>query len=73
VEGDREVKALIIFKSGATVEVDIERFSTKKNVMSGAITELKWETPDDWTSKLHTVQLDEIAAIVALRDPGEVE
>ena len=66
------MKMLIVFKSGAKVEVDVESFETAKNAASGELSRLAWVTPDGATSKLHTINLGEIAAIVALREAGEV-
>ena len=61
----------ITLKSGAQIEVEVEEFISERNAITGALNRLKWETPRGWTAKLHTVEMSEIAAIVALRAPGE--
>ena len=66
------MKAKIILKSGAAFEVDVEDFETGRNPHTRALTSMSWETPDDWTAKLHTIELGEIAAIVVIRDLVEV-
>lgn len=68
------MKALIIFKSGAQISVDMDQITTTRDRLNpGHITQLEWVTPNDWTSKLHTVQVSEIVAIVAQREEPEIE
>lgn len=64
------MKAQIIFKSGATVEVDIDEITTGRTPITNKLTSLNWKTPADWTAKLHTVDLSEIAAIVIRDEPN---
>lgn len=62
------MKLQIIFKSGAQTTVDVEKFSTKKSPVSNTIAELNWTTPSDWERKLHLVDLDQIACLVAVEE-----
>lgn len=65
------MKAQITFKSGAQITVDIDAIETSRHRVTGKLTEMQWVTPDGWTAKLHTVDIEEIVAIVALKDPEE--
>lgn len=67
------MKAKIYLKSGASLEFDIEGLTTSRHAITNGFTGMKWTTPDDWTSKLHTIEMDQVAAIVIVRDPSEAE
>lgn len=54
----------ITFKSGTQVEVDATEFTTTRSPITGELTKINWTTPDGWTTKLHTVDVGEVAAIV---------
>lgn len=60
--------AQIVLKSGAEVVAELEDVKTTRNTMSGELTEMTWTTPEGWRTKLHTIQLDQIAAIVVHED-----
>jgi hypothetical protein len=60
----------ITFRSGAQITADVEEFSGSWSVIKGDLRSLKWTTPDDWTRKLHRIELSEVVGIVAVR--GEV-
>lgn len=64
------MRAQITFKSGAQIEIDTDKVATKRNPLSGDITEFSWETPDTYTAKLFGLPHPEnIEAIVILVDP----
>ena len=69
------MKMIIVFKGGGQIRVDIEDVTTKRSVVTNELTGIDWATPGDWTSKLHTVEIDQIAAVVIEREacdvPGE--
>lgn len=70
------MRAQITFKSGAQIEVDVDDIATYRNNVTKALTKLEWETPEDYTAKLHTCDIDEIVAIVTMRresEPAEVK
>lgn len=67
------MKMVITFKGGAQVRVDATDFTSGRNPVTDQLTSLKWTTPDGWTAKLHTIEVDEIVAIHAEREPGESE
>ena len=62
------MRAQITLRSGAQIEVDVVNLETTKNPGTQKITGMKWETPPNSTAKLHTVNLDEIVAIVVLQN-----
>ncbi len=62
------MKLEITFKSGAQVTVDVTEFSTKRNQVSNTYAELNWTTPNDWARKLHSVDMTEIACLVAVEE-----
>jgi hypothetical protein len=62
------MKLEITFKSGAQVTVDVTEFSTKRSQISNTYGELNWTTPKDWTRKLHSVDLEQIACLIAVED-----
>ncbi len=61
----------ITLKSGAQIEADVDGVKTARDPVTLELTKLEWETPGGWTAKLHTIKLDEVAAIVAVRSPSE--
>jgi hypothetical protein len=61
----------ITFKSGAQIEVDAGEWTTARNQFTNELTRMDWTTPDAWTAKLHTIDLSQVAAVVALRTPEE--
>lgn len=63
----------ITFKSGAQIEVDVEEFSTGRSSVTDKLVKLHWTTPADCTAKLHTIDLGDIAAVVALYPPAVTE
>jgi hypothetical protein len=63
------MQAQITFKSGAQITVDVGEINTWKD--GGPLTALAIDPPDDWTSKLRHIAVDEIAAIVVLRSEEE--
>lgn len=65
------MKLEITFKSGAKVVVDSDYIGTVRNEMTGDLTRMKWNTPEDWTRKLHTISVDEIVCVVAIRSTVE--
>lgn len=60
------MKLEITFKSGAQVTVEVSEFSSKRSTISGDLTELNWTTPNEWARKLHSINLTEIACLVAV-------
>ena len=62
------MKLEITFKSGAQVTVDVSEFKTHKSVIDGEFKQLDWTTPRNWKRKLHTIDLKEIACLVAVED-----
>jgi hypothetical protein len=63
------MKIEITFKSGAQVVADVESFETSMN-FAGGFNKLSWITPAGWTRKLVRVDMDEVAAIVAIFEAG---
>lgn len=62
------MKIQITLKSGAQIHADVEDLTTGRNALTNALQSLKWTTPADWLSKLYTVEVDDISAIVLIRD-----
>ncbi len=54
----------IHLRSGQSFQVDVEDITTR----SHGVRELAWTTPDDWARRLHHVDMDQVAAIIAVRD-----
>lgn len=65
------MRAQITLKSGAQIEVEVEALDSERNRLTNELTRLGWTTPAEWTRKLHSITLSEIAAIVMLREQGE--
>jgi len=63
------VKMVVYLKSGASFEVDVGEFKTEKR--GSSFESLNWTTPGDWTSKLISVDLNEVAALVAKREEAK--
>ncbi len=51
----------ITFKSGSTVSVDVDKAVYTRSPLGGT---LEWTTPENWTSKILKVELDEVAAVI---------
>lgn len=66
------MKAKIYLRNGAIIEADIDALTTTRNAASRNLTAMNWTTPDDWTSKLHTIELAEIIAVVITREQSAV-
>lgn len=65
------MQAQITLKSGSQITVDIDKIGAGRRNITKELAELSWETPEDWTSKLFHLDIDEIAAIVVLRTEEE--
>lgn len=65
------MRAQITFRNGVQIEFDVENLETARSLVGDGLTKMKWDTPDDWSRELHTVELSEIIAIVAIRDEDE--
>jgi hypothetical protein len=63
------MRVQITLKNGVQIEADVDEFSTFRNQLTNEITKLNWSTPEGWKRKLHTINLEEIVAIV-LFDPN---
>lgn len=64
-------KMEITLKSGVQIVVDAIEITTERRNITGELVGMKWTAPDGWARKLHTVTLDEIAAIVLIEEnPG---
>jgi hypothetical protein len=64
------MKVQVVFKGGGQVIFEADEFTTTKNAL-GEFTKFEWKTPGDWTAKLHSINLAEIVAVVALREREE--
>jgi hypothetical protein len=65
------MKMQITFNGGAQVEVDVTRFETSQNYR-GELTRVAWTTPAGAGTKLHWLgNLDTVACIVAVHEPGD--
>lgn len=60
------MKLEITFKSGAQVTVDVSEFTSKRSLVGGELTEIEWTTPQDWKRKLNSINLSEVACLVAV-------
>ena len=63
------MKMQVTFKSGAQITVDADEVTTGRQP-TGDLTKLAWTTPDDWVTKLHTLDVREVVAVVMLREAG---
>ena len=61
------MRAQITLKSGAQIEVDVEKIETVRNSATNELTKLTWTTPDEYSAKLLSITLDQIVAVVILR------
>lgn len=62
------MRVQLTFRSGAQVEFDADKV-TSNDSFGGDIKQFQWETPADWKRKLHNLDLSEVVAIVAIREP----
>jgi hypothetical protein len=60
------MKMEITLKSGTQIEVDVTEFTTGRNGLN-ELAKLNWTTPENWKRKLHTLEMDQIAAIVVVK------
>lgn len=63
------MKAQITLKSGAAITVDVTRISVKRSPVDDSLVGIEWDTPDDRTAGLLYIDIEQIAAIVILREP----
>lgn len=61
----------LIFKSGASTDVDVDEYTVSRNKFDGSFSGLNWTTPDGYAAKLSYVRLEEVAALVAIAEPGD--
>jgi hypothetical protein len=66
-QDNKPVRLELTMQSGAKVDVDVSNWEVIKG--SDGISRLKWETPASAPRKLISVKLDEIAALVEIRQP----
>ena len=50
--------ATIVFKSGATVEVDVSSIGTGRNSFTKELVSVNWETPDNAVRRLTHLDID---------------
>ena len=60
-------KLEIYLKSGAVIQVDAADVETERNRITGDLTAIRWTAPEHWKRKLHSVNLQDIAAVVVTR------
>ena len=65
------MKIQVTFKSGAQIEFEVDEFSTGRDSLTRDLTAVNWKTPANWTRRLHTIEVEEIIAIVAIREPED--
>lgn len=65
-EESKPLRAQITLKNGVQIEFEVEKLETTRNRLTGAMTEIKWTTPAGWKRKLHTIDPEQIAAIVVI-------
>lgn len=63
------MKTLIYLKGGAVIDVELEKFTTTGN--GDGLSRFKWTSAEGAMRKLHTINLNEIAAVVI--DDGDDE
>lgn len=61
----------ITLRSGAQIEADVDEFTIGKSQVSDQIRELHWVSPAGSMRRLKHVALSEIAAIIAIHEPGD--
>lgn len=64
------MKVQIIFKSGAKLTVDMDKFSATRGAM-GDLTQLSITAPDDYKYALAYVDVTEIVAIAEIREDSD--
>lgn len=62
------MKAQVTLRSGAQIEFDVTDLTTRRSPVTGGLIGLDWTSPDGWMRKLHTIAVEEIAAIVMIQD-----
>lgn len=60
-------RAQVTLKSGAQIEFDIGDLEVGRNGVTSEIQRLNWDTPEGWSRKLLSIELEDIAAIVIVR------
>lgn len=67
------MKAQITLRSGIQLVVDVEELTTERRALTKDLAKMNWVTPAGWLAKLHTIELEQILAIVLLRNEQERE
>lgn len=62
------MKVQITLRSGAQLLVDMDDLEADKSIKTQQITRMWWTTPEGMAAELHTINLDQIDAIVAFRE-----
>lgn len=62
------MKMVLYLKNGAVIETDVTEFKASRNPVSGEFEQLTWSWPDDWKTKLVSINPSEIVAVVAKRN-----
>lgn len=65
------MKLQITFRGGGQIEAEVKEFTEDRGGISGHLHGLHWVTPAGATRALKYVDVDQIAAIVAIYDPGD--
>lgn len=56
---------VVTMKGGAQLRIPVEKFSTDKNIVTGELIKLNWTKPAGYTTALHFLDLDQVAALHA--------
>jgi uncharacterized protein YdgA (DUF945 family) len=64
--------ATIVFKSGASIDVDVKSISSSRNNFSGALIKVEWEHHPNAQRRILTLNLENVDAIV-FHDPTGTE
>jgi len=67
------MKVHITLKSGVTVQADVSRWVTvrSKIVSPGELIGFRWEDSTHGSTELCYVRLEDVSAVVVVREPGE--
>lgn len=58
------MKMVLTFKSGVQVRVDVgEVPKIRRNTLTGAVGDLSWTNPNEWTSRLVDFDMSELACV----------
>lgn len=62
----------IFLKGGGNFIVNVEEFTTRRDKFTNELAGIVWKDSPDWQTKLHMIEVNQIAAVIVHADPEPV-